>query len=1001
MIKKIYSYFLLLTFHFAFLYSQSIDDLGVKVSGSGRQFVFTNKEAGTYHSEVNGNNSSGWDGWFINAEKILHDYSISIKEKQLDRTSATTIVFPHQIVRTYPNNIKETITLLDSIDVLLVEVTHPFAQITIQPTDNFVADSTSSFINQRWKRSNNAAAFAPTEIIVARQLKRNVVTFAIAAGRDFQRVNETANKTAKLSDIFIAKRKERMQRLLSLSHVQTNSVELTKAIAWAKLQVDALIMDQSTGGERTKGIFAGLPWFNNYWGRDSFISLPGATYIIGNFTDARDVLRSYAKFQELDVTNSNYGRIPNLATPQSVIYNTADGTPWFVKSLYEYVKYSGDTAFVREMFPVIIRSIEGTIKFHSDSLGFLTHGDAESWMDAVGPNGPWSPRGNRACDVQALWHQQLMIGVFFAEYFSEYHTAARWKTLADNVEKNFQQYFVDTTSHLVYDHLNSDGSPSTELRPNQLFTFDMTMPESVRQNMVRTVLKELVYEHGTATLAQSDSNFHPFHEYPPYYVKDAAYHNGIIWTWLNGATIYAATRYDLQDIVFPITKNSVHQMLERGTVGALSELLDAHPRIKNHPSTRSVQNAELPPQSRRTSAQDDYDEPKLSGTYSQAWSLAEFIRSIYQDYFGISIDIPSAAIRVQPKLPKELSTVTFEQRIGEGSLVITYKKKNEKVIVTINPKNISKQFTINYFWVFENGDAVNTSCELLPGKVLAIEHTSSTLTVKQGKTVVSVGKNKLGTFLKNFSDKKYFTDVTLAQPDLKKEFPVLRGPSYPLLTNNQVRGKNNSAKILFEKSDPAGDDTGNNGTYQYPISEHFKKGILDLTNASFRYDDKNLYCTLSFANLYNPGWHAEYGFQLTLAAIAVNTGNGIERTVGLNSNYTLDSLHQFDRMIVIGGGIRVADNLGKVLCEYIPRPEDIHNTIGNVSSKSIEFSIPLEYLGTPNTNWKMTVLVGGQDDHGGAGIGEFRTVQQNVGEWLGGGKTNQNDSNVYDVLIMN
>ncbi len=95
------------------------------------------------------------------------------------------------------------------------------------------------------------------------------------------------------------------------------------------------------------------------------------------------------------------------------------------------------------------------------------------------------------------------------------------------------------------------------------------------------------------------------------------------------------------------------------------------------------------------------------------------------------------------------------------------------------------------------------------------------------------------------------------------------------------------------------------------------------------------------------------------------------------------------------------DHSGKILCEYIPKPEDVKNTIGNVKSKSIEFSVPLEYLGKPNNNWKMTVLVGAQDDHGGAGIGEFRTIEKKVGEWHGGGKINQNDTNVYDVLIMN
>ncbi len=49
----------------------------------------------------------------------------------------------------------------------------------------------------------------------------------------------------------------------------------------------------------------------------------------------------------------------------------------------------------------------------------------------------------------------------------------------------------------------------------------------------------------------------------------------------------------------------------------------------------------------------------------------------------------------------------------------------------------------------------------------------------------------------------------------------------------------------------------------------------------------------------------------------------------------------------------------------------------------------------------MKILVGAQDDHGGAGIGEFRTIEENVSEWLGGGKPDQNDSNIFDVLIMN
>jgi glycogen debranching enzyme len=950
--------------------AQQIDDLAITVRGSGRQFVFTNKEAGTYYGEVNAPNAGGWQGWFVNAEKILHDYAIMIKGKPIDRTTATTRVLPYAIQRRYPDGLRETVTLIDSLNVLLVQISDPSAEIVIQPAEFFRRNGSA------WMRIAPAPNFAVTALAVSGHRSANGVVYAVTADRSLGRAKRIGSHAAANADALVLRRKNRMQKILDRSSALFNDKRLTVALGWAKIQVDALIMNQATGGKRTKGIFAGLPWFNNYWGRDSFISLPGATYVIGNFSDARDVLRSFAAFQEVDSTSPNFGRIPNLATPQSVMYNTADGTPWFIRSLYEYVKYSGDTAIVRTLYPVIKRSIDGTIRHHTDSLGFLTHGDAETWMDAVGPNGPWSPRGNRAVDIQALWYHQLSVGIFCAEYLTDYAAASRWKKRAATLENNFRKYFVDTAAMLLFDHRNRDGSPSSEMRPNQIFAFDMTIPEDVRQTIVRTVLKELIYEHGAATLAQSDSNFHPYHEHPPYYVKDAAYHNGTIWTWLNGPVIYAATRYDLQHLVYPVTKNSVHQMLDRGCVGALSELVNVH-------------------------AKESETEPRLSGTYSQAWSLAEFVRSMYQDYLGVSVDLPSNILRINPKLPPEISSFDIQQRIGGGAVRIRYARVGDTVTVVVEPKALAHGMNVQYFYVFENGDAVNSPIGLSPDRPLTIIHTHSFLQIYRGADLIVSHNESPLVFLRNFSDKKYFAGISLALPDVRRNFPVLRGPSHPLLTHAQVRKSSAAARTLFSAGDASGDDRGQSQTFDYPSSQHFKKGILDITRAHFRYDAENLYCTLTFKNLYDPGWHPEYGFQLTLAAIAINTGDGRQRDIGLNSGYRLDPSRAYDRMIVAGGGLRVTDGAGTILCEYIPRDRDARDPIGNVRSKSIEFAVPLEYLGAPDKRWKISILVGGQDDHGGAGIGEFRAVNARRSEWQGGGKKNVNESNVYDILIIN
>jgi predicted glycogen debranching enzyme len=211
-----------------------------------------------------------------------------------------------------------------------------------------------------------------------------------------------------------------MEAELSRAGIRTDHREFDKALAWARLSLQALMMNQ-TG----RGIFAGLPWFNNYWGRDTFIALPGATLVTGAFAEAREIIRSFSAFQQRDSASSDYGRIPNIVTTTDTAFNTADGTPRFVIMAREYVERSGDDAFLLEAYPVVLRSIEGTLRYHTDALGFLTHADAETWMDAVGPSGPWSPRGNRANDIQALWAQQLEAGIWFATRLGDVAQPAR------------------------------------------------------------------------------------------------------------------------------------------------------------------------------------------------------------------------------------------------------------------------------------------------------------------------------------------------------------------------------------------------------------------------------------------------------------------------------------------------------------------------------------------------------------------------------------------------
>ncbi len=927
--------------------SARLDRLGIIVKKTPRQFVFTNKEAGTYYSEALTRNVGGWFGWYVNAEKVFHEYDVLVGGVRLNRASSVATVYPHQTVRRFKNGAVETFTMVDGLNALVVEIAgakQP-ADVIVELPDHYTAERDAVPPYRSWRRSTTGVNPAvPTSIVCAPYPTSSGTVFVIAVSSSVAGAMRLADSVFTNRDALIAARRDRMETILRRAAITADDARLTTAFAWAVLSMDALIMRQAVNGVPTTGIFAGLPWFNNYWGRDSFIALPGATYVTGNFADAKEILRSYARFQELDSTSTNYGRIPNLATPTSVQYNTADGTPWFVKGVAGYVRASGDTAFFRELYPVVRRSIEGTLRYHTDSLMFLTHGDAETWMDAVGPAGPWSPRGTRANDVQALWHDQLANAAWIAMTVGDEKRGREWVNMAKTVSKNFNRAFLDTAHGLVYDHLTASGTPSRELRPNQLFCLSLLPDDSIRREITSTVLSRLVYKHGTGTLAQTDSGFTPWHHYEPYYVQDAAYHNGIVWTWLNGAAIRAAVRYSTPDVVYPVTTNMVHQILDRGCVGALSELLDAHPRTGEK-------------------------EPRLSGTYSQAWSLAEFIRSMFEDYLGATVDASGKYITIAPKLPKAINDISFPLTTPDGMITVRY--RNSKGVTYVSLRSDARaSYTVTFI------DTQTSGIVLQPRATLERSIAAQTSARPQ-------------------------RDLSLAMPKLEPYLRLLKGSSHPMLTLGVAGRTSPSAAVLFDKADSLGDDRGAAGTYTYPGSVHLKPGSLDITRAVVRHDKKFLYFTLTFRNLSDPGWHPEYGFQLTLAAVAIHRGaRSTQTAVGTNSGATLAPANAYDRLLVVGGGYRLTDGAGNVLCEYRPRPEDAAHPIGSTHSKTIGFAVPIEYIGTPTEAWKMTILVGAQDDHGGAGVGEFRAVDERGGEWTGGGKTNAAMPNVYDTLVL-
>jgi glycogen debranching enzyme len=327
------------------------------------------------------------------------------------------------------------------------------------------------------------------------------------------------------------------------------------------------------------------------------------------------------------------------------------------------------------------RAVEGLLANNVDALGFITHDDADTWMDAKEKGlRAWSPRGNRAIDVQALWLDAFAAIMQMSEWAGagkgSYQMPNSWGD--DNAPKMeflgpdaafleqvyhaskkltlaIPTHFIDPATGNVADHLKVSGERNMQVRPNLFMAMMQVRTDMVpnasqsdkdahaQMRWTRQLWEQLVYPWGVATLSQDDPDFYPYHEHWHYYHKDAAYHNGTVWPWLNGDAIERMVQFGQIDLAWQLFENMNRQALIEGAVGSLAECADALP----------VEGANW---TRRT------------GTFLQAWSNGEHLRVWHRSFLGITASPMTGNIMIRPALPDRIRDVKDTIHYGRGSI---------------------------------------------------------------------------------------------------------------------------------------------------------------------------------------------------------------------------------------------------------------------------------------------------------------------------------------------
>ncbi|MEE8167242.1 MAG: amylo-alpha-1,6-glucosidase [Candidatus Hydrothermarchaeales archaeon] len=363
---------------------------------------------------------------------------------------------------------------------------------------------------------------------------------------------------------------------------------------------DSFLVSMGTG----KGIIAGYHWFST-WGRDSMISLPGICLVTKQYKDAKLVLKTLASY-------CKNGLIPNLIDATNGSYNSVDSSLWFIYAVHKYLTYTGDTTFVKELWPKIREILEayaegnGEALIRADEDGLISAGDEGTqltWMDAKIGSGVVTPRHGKAVEINALWYNALKTAELLSREFGG--DASNYMELSRRVREGFKAFW-NPEKKCLYDVIRNEKDAS--VRPNQIFAVSLPfrlLSKREERAVVSRVQEELLTPYGLRSLSPNEEGYIGRYSGSPTQ-RDAAYHQGTVWSWLLGPFVTAllrtenysaSSREDAKELLDPI----LSKHLQEAGLGTVSEIFDGSPPY-------------LP-----------------RGCISQAWSVGELLRCYVED----------------------------------------------------------------------------------------------------------------------------------------------------------------------------------------------------------------------------------------------------------------------------------------------------------------------------------------------------------------------------------
>lgn len=432
----------------------------------------------------------------------------------------------------------------------------------------------------------------------------------------------------------------------SLTEIVTPDLGLNDAFTWAETSIEQL-RARTPSGET--GLVAGYyasgdsarPGFGWFFGRDALFTLY-AIDSFGDFALAREELEFLIHRQReggkiMHEYSQTAADVDWKALPYE--YAAADSTPLFLTAALDYVRSSGDLAFLRAHREAVMKAWIFETTHDADGDGVYDNAQGTGWVESWPSGMPKQEIYLALLDEQAS-RAMAELGALLGEAQIASDAKKRSERLHKTIEREYYRADVDEYA-FSWNHGKADAAET--IFPAIAWWNGGPGLDHAQASLRRWASHDFATDWGMRDVAESD----------PVY-DSMSYHQGSVWPLFTGWAAMAQYRAGNALAGYQSAMQNA-DLTTAQDPGAVTELLSG-----------------------------EFFEPFGRSTSRQLWSSAMVVTPVMRGIFGIEVDGLNHAVKVTPHLPADWDSAKVKRlRVGDSVIDLDYKREGSAMKVSL------------------------------------------------------------------------------------------------------------------------------------------------------------------------------------------------------------------------------------------------------------------------------------------------------------------------------